>query len=145
MEKPFDFWQDHSETFLIMSNLWDKRKTVEQPDGFGNKTGVCGDTVSIYLSLQNGVIKEVNYELDGCLNTNACCNALAALAEGKTVEQSWTISPNDIIDMLETLPDDHHHCAELTVGTFYLALADSVVKEKAQSNSAQATENAVSK
>lgn len=124
MEKTFDYWQDHSETFLIMANLWDKRKAVSQPDGYGNKTGDCGDTVTIYLSINNGAISEVNYELQGCMNTNACCNALATLAEGKLVEQSWEITPNDIIDILETLPVDHHHCAELTVGTFYLALAE---------------------
>jgi len=124
MKKSFDFWQDHSETFLIMANLWDKRKAMNQPDGYGKKTGDCGDTVTIYLSLDDCIIKEINYELEGCLNTNACCNALAALVEGKIVEQSWEITPNDIIDKLETLPTDHHHCAELTVGTFYLALAD---------------------
>ena len=124
MEKPLDYWQDHAETFLIMANLWDKRKAVSQPDAYGKKTGDCGDTVSIYLSIINGVISKVNYELQGCMNTNACCNALATLAEGKMVEQSWEITPKDLIDILETLPIDHHHCAELTVGTFYLALAE---------------------
>jgi len=62
--------------------------------------------------------------VDGCLNTIGCCDALATLAEGKRLDESWEITPNDIIQMLETLPADHHHCAELTVGTFYLALAD---------------------
>ena len=136
MEKPFDFWQDHSETFLIMANLWNRRKGMAHPDGRAKKTGDCGDTVTIYLSLENGVIREVNYELEGCLNTNACCNALAALVEGKTVEQSWDIVPEDIIKLLETLPIDHHHCAELTVGAFFLALADCKEgKEKNSNNS----------
>lgn len=124
MEKPFDYWQDHSETYLIMANLWDKRKVIDHPDGYGRKTGDCGDTVTIYLSIKNGVINAVNYELQGCMNTNACCNTLATLAEGKMVEQSWEITPKEVIDILETLPIDHHHCAELTVGTFYLALAE---------------------
>jgi nitrogen fixation NifU-like protein len=124
MKKPFDYWQDHSETFLIMANRWDKQKTVDRPDGYGQKTGDCGDTVTVYLSIKDGVIVEINYELQGCTNTNACCNALAALAEQKKVEQAWEITPKDIIDLLETLPVDHHHCAELTIGTFYLALAD---------------------
>jgi nitrogen fixation NifU-like protein len=124
MEKTFDFWQDHSETFLIMANLWDKRMAVDNPDGYGRKTGDCGDTVSIYLNLKDAVISAVHFELDGCMNTNACCNALAHLVEGRNVDESWQITPNDIIDILETLPIDHHHCAELTVGTFYLALTD---------------------
>ncbi len=124
MKKPFDFWQDHSETFLIMANLWDKRKAIDHPDGYGRKTGDCGDTVSIYLNLIDGIISAVHFELDGCINTNACCNTLAHLVKGKNADECWQITPDDIINTLETLPADHYHCAELTVGTFYLALAD---------------------
>jgi nitrogen fixation NifU-like protein len=124
VERQFDFWQDHSDTFLTMAYLWDRRKTLEQPDGYGRKSGDCGDTITIYLSIKNGIISQVNFELEGCINTNACCNALAILVEGKGIEESWNVTPNDIISFLETLPIDHLHCAELTVGTFYLALAD---------------------
>jgi len=83
MKKTFVFWNDHSDTFLTMANLWDKRKALEQPDGYGRKTGDCGDTITIYLATQNGVISQVKFELEGCINTNACCNALAVLVEGK--------------------------------------------------------------
>ena len=138
MIKLFDFWQDHSETFLVMANLWEKRKTVDQPDGYGKKTGDCGDTVIVYLTIEEDSIKAVNYELQGCLNTNACCNTLAALVEGKTIEQAWEITPDDIISYLETLPKDHHPCAELTVGTFFLALADCS-KEKSSGSKAEKT------
>jgi len=122
--KQFDFWQDHSETFLTMAYLWDRRKAMEQPDGCGRKTGDCGDSITLYLRIREDIIDQVTFELAGCLNTNACCNALAVLVEGKKMEESWDISPQDIIEFLETLPVDHHHCADLTVGTFYLALAD---------------------
>lgn len=124
MEKTFDFWNDHSRTFLTMAYQWDRRIPMEKPDGYGLKTGDCGDTVTIFLAVKNSIISQVTFEIQGCINTNACCNALAELVEGKNIEQSWEISPHDIIEMLETLPPDHHHCAELTVGTFYLALAD---------------------
>ncbi len=124
MGKQFDFWQDHSETFLTMAYLWDRRKAMEQPDGCGRKTGDCGDSITLYLRIREDIIDQVTFELAGCLNTNACCNALAVLVEGKKMEESWDISPQDIIEFLETLPVDHHHCADLTVGTFYLALAD---------------------
>lgn len=130
MEKLFDYWQDHSENYLIMANLWDKRQVIENPDGCGGKTGDCGDTVTIFLTRENGTISRVNYALEGCQNTNACCNALAVLVEGKTLEEGWSINPQDIIEFLETLPADHYHCAELTIGAFYLALADCSEKEK---------------
>jgi nitrogen fixation NifU-like protein len=124
MKRQFDFWRDHSDTFLTMAYLWDRRKAMPQPDGYATKRGDCGDTITIYLALQNAQISAITFELEGCMHTNACCNALAVLVEGKTVSQAWEITPKDIIEFLETLPIDHHHCAELTVGTFYLALAN---------------------
>ncbi len=129
IKRQFDFWRDHSDNFLTMAYLWDRRTALEQPDGCASKTGDCGDTVTIYLAITHGIIHQVTFELEGCINTNACCNTLAQLAEGQTVEQAWNITPNDIINFLETLPPDHHHCAELTVGTFFLALADSSEKK----------------
>jgi len=124
MKQEFDFWQDHSDTFLTMAYQWERRQRLQNPDGFGRKTGDCGDTVSIYLRVREGTIQEVRFELDGCLNTNACANCLASLVEGKELEQGWAVTPDDLISCLETLPEDHYHCAELAVGTFYLALAD---------------------
>jgi nitrogen fixation NifU-like protein len=124
MAEKFDFWQDHSEQFLVMANLWDRRMALAHPDGVGSKTGDCGDTITMYLSVKKGVVEQLTFELSGCINTNACSNAVAVLVEGKPLEQCWNVGAADIIDFLETLPEDHHHCAELAVGTLYLALAD---------------------
>lgn len=126
MTEKFDFWQDHSEQFLVMAYLWEKRTALANPDGVGSKTGDCGDTITMYLSVKKGVVEQLTFELSGCINTNACSNAVAVLVEGKTLEQCWNVCPADVIDFLETLPEDHHHCAELAVGTLYLALADCV-------------------
>jgi nitrogen fixation NifU-like protein len=42
------------------------------------------------------------------------------------IHSYWNVCPADVIDYLEILPEDHHHCAELAVGTLYMALADCV-------------------
>ena len=78
----------------------------------------------MYFEEKEAVVKRLFFELDGCINTNACSNTVAGLVEGKPVEQCWNVTPADVIDFLETLPEDHRHCAELAVGTLYLALAD---------------------
>ena len=124
MKKTFDFWQDHSEQFLLMANLYERTGAMENPDGVGKKTGACGDTVTIYLAVKGGLVERLTFELQGCINTNACANALAVLVEGKPVEDCWNLTPTEVINFLQTLPEDHHHCAELVVGTLYLALAD---------------------
>jgi nitrogen fixation NifU-like protein len=124
MADDFDFWQDHSEEFLVNAYLHERRKSMDDPDGTASKTGDCGDSITIYLSVDNGLLQQLTFELDGCMNTNACCNCLAGMVEGKDVEDCWEITPQSVIDYLKTLPEDHYHCAELAVGTFYLALAE---------------------
>jgi hypothetical protein len=39
MAEKFDFWQDHSEQFLVMAHLLEKRIALANPDGAGSKTG----------------------------------------------------------------------------------------------------------
>jgi nitrogen fixation NifU-like protein len=46
------------------------------------------------------------------------------MIEGKNINAAWGITPERVIDYLETLPPDHAHCAELAVGALYLALAN---------------------
>jgi nitrogen fixation NifU-like protein len=120
----FNYWQDHSDHYLEMAHRTDRCERIERPDGYGKRTGDCGDTVEIYLSIKQGRIQAVSFQTDGCMNTSACANTVAELAEGKTVATAWEITPEDVIDYLETLPSQNFHCAELAVGALYLALAD---------------------
>ncbi len=122
--KPFDFWQDHSRQFLEMALGRERRERVDRPDGYGMRSGDCGDTVEFFLTLENESIRSVSYLTDGCLNTNACANTVAHLTEGRSIEAAWEITPEEVIAYLQTLPAGNHHCAELAVGAFYKALAD---------------------
>jgi len=122
MSDGFDFWQDHSERFLLMAYQYERNRKLEMPDGIATKTGVCGDSVTIYIAFSGDRLDELTYELQGCLHTNACCNSLAVMVVGQPLDSCWKITPEDLIADLKTLPEDHYHCAELVVGTFYLAL-----------------------
>lgn len=119
----FNFYQDHSRNYLEMALRADKQASMGNPDGYGKRTGVCGDTVEIFLKIDRKRVEAVSYRVDGCINTNACCNTVAHLAEGKSVDAAWGITSEKIMDFLETLPPDHAHCAELAVGALYLALS----------------------
>jgi len=123
-DNEFNFWQDHSRQYLEMAFRNDRTEVIERADGRGRKTGDCGDTVEMFLTVENDRIRHVSFIVEGCRNTNACANTVASLAEGKNVEDAWDITPEDVIQFLETLPKENHHCAELSVGAFYLALSN---------------------
>ena len=120
-----DFWQDHSLSFLEMAFRTDRRERLDKPDGYGKKAGDCGDTVEFFINLDGDRISTLSYDINGCLNTNACCNAVVDLVEGKPMDTAWEISPEQVSAFLESLPNDHFHCAELVVGTLYLTLANA--------------------
>ena len=123
-QEEFDFWQDHSLRYLEMAFRNDRREIIERPDGYGKRTGECGDTVEMFLIFRGNRIASVSFALDGCISTNACANTVAELAKGKSLDAAWEISAVDIIKYLGTLPPENTHCAELAVGAFYLALAN---------------------
>ena len=123
--KGFDFFQGHSLRYLEMAFRSDRRERLEAPDAYGRRTGECGDTVEFFLTIQDGFVVHVSYDVDGCMNTNACANAVAEMIEGTTVEKAWDVTPEKLILFLETLPPQSYHCAELAVGALYLALSDA--------------------
>jgi nitrogen fixation NifU-like protein len=76
-DSDFVFFQDHSRNYLEMALKTDKQELMENPDGYGKRTGVCGDTVEIYLKVRQKRVEAVSYHVDGCVNTNAHCAELA--------------------------------------------------------------------
>ena len=123
-QEKFDLWQDHSLRYLEMAFRTDRREIIERPDGYGKRTGECGDTVEMFLTVRGDRVASVSFDTDGCMSTNACANTVAEFAEGKSLEKAWEITSEDVIKYLETLPPENIHCAELAVGAFYLALAN---------------------
>jgi len=123
-KKKFNFIQDHSRNFLEMAYRSDKIVRIEKPDGYGKRTGVCGDTIEMFLTFENDKIETASFHAQGCVNTVACSNTVVTMAEGKTIEEAWNITPEKVTEFLETLPSKEAHCAELAVGAFYLALSN---------------------
>ena len=119
-----EFLKNHSLKYIEMALRTDKIERLNNPDGYGKKTGECGDTIEFFLVCHRKILKSVSFCTKGCLNTNACCNTVAKFAQGKTIDEAWEIMPEQVMEYLETLPRDHAHCAELAVGTLYQALTN---------------------
>jgi len=119
-----DFWNRHSVQYLEMAFDPGHTEMIHDPDGYGKRTGECGDTVEFFIKVTHGVLESVSFISHGCLNTTACCNTVVFFAQGKTIDQAWEITPEQVVKYLQTLPQDHEHCAQLAVGGLYLALSD---------------------
>ena len=123
-------YAEHSPHFQEMVSRLDRYGGLEKPDGYGIRKGVCGDTIEIFLVVKRKHIDLITFRVDGCAHTVACGNTVTILTEGKSLDEAWNIEVVDVINYLESLPPDHHHCAELAVGAFYNALTDYNRRER---------------
>ncbi|MBF0100461.1 MAG: iron-sulfur cluster assembly scaffold protein [Desulfobacterales bacterium] len=129
-EKRWDMLQHHSNNYLTMAFSTDHCEVIHHPDGYGKRTGDCGDTVEMFIMVSGELIESISFRINGCMNTHACANTVANLSEGKSIEEAWNLTPETIIRFLETLPSTSIHCAELAVGAFYLALTNYQMLKK---------------
>ena len=101
---------------------------LKEADGTAVMKGGCGDSMEMYLLIEDEIIKKCTYFTDGCGVTLACGSAVSELIKGKTITEALKISPNILIRDLGGLPRDGIHCAILSVGTMHQAIADYLLK-----------------
>ncbi len=102
---------------------------IKDPDSYVSITGVCGDTIEIYLVVGQGRISDIRFMTDGCGATITCASYVTRTARGKSLEEALRIKPEDVDKYFEGLPEEHKHCAKLAVMTLTAAI------EKYQSKS----------
>jgi nitrogen fixation NifU-like protein len=95
---------------------------MAKPDGHAVITGPCGDTDEFFLRILSSRIREIRFRTTGCFFTIAACDAVATLAEGRTVREGLRITQEAVIEYLGGFPDDHKHCALLAANTLHKAI-----------------------
>ncbi len=101
---------------------------MNDPTGAAWIKGLCGDTMEMYLVVEDGVITDALFFTDGCGATLACGSFATEFAKGKTAAEALGLSPKAIIDGLAGLPADHRHCAILAASTLHKAIADYLLR-----------------
>jgi len=99
-------------------------RRMSDPDAVGIIHGCCGDTMEIYLHLDNNRVKEAAFMTDGHESAIACANLLCTMVQGVSLKEAARISPEELSDALGGLPKAKLHCAKLAIDTLHKALAD---------------------
>ena len=87
-------------------------KGAEAVDSF---TGLCGDSMRVYLKVEEGVIKDAKFQAIGCAGAFASGSALTEMVKGKSLEEAKKMTEQDVIKHLGGLPGPKLHCARLAV------------------------------
>jgi len=95
---------------------------IEDSDSHVSVTGVCGDTIEMYLSIRDGRISDIKFMTDGCGPTIACASYVTRTAKGRTIEEALQTKPEDVDKYFEGLPEENQHCAKLSIMTLQAAI-----------------------
>jgi nitrogen fixation protein NifU and related proteins len=84
----------------------------------------CGDTMKIYLKIEDGRIKDVRFQTYGCGAAIASSSMLTEMVKGKTLDEALGITNQDVADELGGLPPLKLHCSNLAADALHNAIAN---------------------
>jgi nitrogen fixation NifU-like protein len=120
-------------TETVIEHIKNPRRfhTIEQPDGYGKVTGSCGDTMEMFILINNDRISQCAFLTDGCAATIACGSMATEIAQGRSFTEALAAAKGEeILKRLGGLPEDNAHCAFLAAETLRRALADCLYQQR---------------
>ena len=107
-------------------------KAMDNPDGYAQVRGTCGDTMEMFLRMKNEIISECTFQTDGCGTTIVCGSVATELAVNRSFTAALgAVSTGEILRVLGGLPESDVHCAQLAAETLRRALADYLYQKRA--------------
>ena len=104
---------------------------IEDADGIGEVGNpICGDMMTVYIKVENNVIKDIKYLTFGCGAAIAVTSMISELAKGLTIDKALKLSNKDVADELGGLPPQKMHCSNLGADALHKAIQDYLSKKK---------------
>jgi nitrogen fixation protein NifU and related proteins len=95
---------------------------IENPDGYARVSGTCGDTMEIFLKIENDRVIHASYITNGCASSSICGSFAAELAIDKYLDEVTDITAEAILKQIGRLPPEDSHCTTLAAETVQEAL-----------------------
>jgi nitrogen fixation NifU-like protein len=105
---------------------------LDNPDGYAQEKGTCGDTMEMFLKMKDDRIVQCTFQTDGCGSSIVCGSMATELARNKSFTQALgNVTADAILKHLGGLPEEDVHCAQLAAETLRRALADYLYQKRA--------------
>ena len=103
---------------------------IKDADGIG-KVGnpVCGDLMWIYIKVKDNRLAEIKFKTFGCGAAIATSSMITEMAKGKTLEEAFKITRDDVANELNGLPPIKMHCSNLAADALHAAIKDYLEKK----------------
>jgi nitrogen fixation NifU-like protein len=117
----------------VLDHFKNPRNVGEIPDADGiGEVGnpACGDIMAFFIKVKDNVLEDVKFKTFGCGAAIAVSSMVSEMAIGKTLDEAMKITNNSVIEALEGLPKQKHHCSNLGADALHRAIEDYRAKQK---------------
>ena len=111
----------------VMDHFMNPRNVgaMEDADGVGQVGSArCGDSMKIYLKIEDGIITKATFEAFGCGSAIASSSMATVLITGKPLSQALALTNEAVAEALDGLPPVKMHCSVLAEEAIQAALTD---------------------
>jgi len=97
----------------VMDHFMNPRNVgeIENADVIGEAGNPHGDQMKIFLKIQDNKIEEVKFKTFGCAAAIASSSMTTEMLKGKTLEEAWKLTNEEVADALEGLPPGKLECS----------------------------------
>jgi|UniRef100_A0A7C3UWJ9 nitrogen fixation NifU-like protein len=117
----------------VIEHFKNPRNVGEIPDADGiGEVGnpVCGDMMTFYIKVKDGVLVDVKFKTFGCGAAIAVSSIVSEMAKGKTIEEALKITRDMVAKELGGLPPNKLHCSNLGADALHKAIEDYLKKQE---------------
>jgi len=83
---------------------------------------VCGDLMDMYIKVENNIIKDIKFETFGCGSAIATSSMITEIVKGKTLDEAYKVTRQDVANELDGLPPIKMHCSNLAADALKKAI-----------------------
>ena len=112
---------------VLVDHFLNPRNTglMRDADGVGeDEYEGCGDLARFYLRVRGGRAVDVRFQTYGCGPTIAAASAASELVGGRAIEELVNLKAEEVERVLEGLPEDRRHAADVAAGALRAAALD---------------------
>jgi len=96
---------------------------IEGAEAAKSHTGLCGDSMRVYLKIEKALIIDAKFQAVGCAGAFASGSALTEMVKGRTLEAADKITEHEVTRDLGKLPGPKLHCVRLSVDALRKSIA----------------------
>jgi len=100
----------------VMDHFQNPRNTgvIDGADGIGEVGNpACGDVMKLYIKVDGDRLAMVRCKTFGCAAAIASSSAASEMVQGKTLDEAYALTRDEVAEALDGLPDRKMNCSNL--------------------------------